>query len=76
MKIIAILAILAATPVAAQAHSDQAKSKKQHLKKPTVSVERVWKPVKRVGREGDCLDQPDGYCRSVSDWWYHQMLRN
>ncbi|MBA4129940.1 MAG: hypothetical protein C0519_00800 [Hyphomicrobium sp.] len=49
-------------------------------------AERIWQrdswvrrerpSYRRVGRQGDCPSERDGYCRSVQDWWDIQNNRN
>ncbi len=82
MKIFALIPLLfVATPVEAGWVSE-----KTSYKKPSASAERAWKPEagrtqkwrqsRVVGRQGDCPNTRDGYCRSVHDWWEYQNNRN
>jgi hypothetical protein len=66
MKYLLTAAVLAfATPAEAQILG---------CHKQTCSGPTKPKPVKRVGRQGDCPQHRDGYCRTAHEWWDQKML--
>lgn len=78
MKTLLAAAFLTVMTIPATATSISTQAQILGCHKMSCSTPTKPKPqIKRtVGPSGFCLQNPDGYCRSVQEFWEAKMLRN